>query len=901
MFMFNLFDKKTLISVTFLLFSSLLLIQCGGDESVKNSESTPDASIESGVRTEDEVDGNSNLTDSGADPSDEVPEEDAPEASIPEIPESSSTSQRSSIKLIPPKYVDQPSLEDVPPPISIKNLTDKDLGTTSPQLMELINTLRENDSSGKPKVNTLDELLRILPDNYTSRVIAVHHSAGLLPSSYDLPRLVIPSIDATFGMTFSGDRNGEGSQKLEVMDVLDADTLPKYNFFEMRFHGEKKGSSVQINPERCFQCHGPKAFPKYVFDPEPAWRGVYFGQIFATHGSKDETHFNEHVKKKDEEFNRMKSEVLDQPDVSLKILAKSYFADRGLDEFSDYIFGKIRWGMGFINVIKNKEIKTQLTAVKGKLSNKWADADKDRAIITNEFLKKPGVIQQLFDDVGFWSRYKDAVVTKSNQFVFDSIDINDSKWKYARYHLISQPNSDGPREGSTLETFVQAITDININRIKHMILSSPEYDKYKFSLLASGGCTEHFKNKGPLAGEGIEGYIPPAMRQKFYPRYETIRKDLSCNFQRRTRFLNDALNRFNGPSIGGMAGGGATVPAGEHLDPQFDRIEYVAALHYLINSRPTHRTKHFEKLSTAFEFGANKIGEASEAGDMEHGMNYKINPAYNRLTEFILKELRDAKYTPLIAADKRVPGNPFDVEFCTRLKKSSLTALQPLVAAATKADSPPGTGKDQIINDPLIPNNSDCATKLVKHEQPGAPLTYSRRVESRICGDNVCIPAAFTLILDKDGSLINLISEKDIGLKKRLNNGIEEPLTSDEIRFLRDLTLLAGEDTENPMRKLIDQSWDLANLSVLNTPDLTLPDKGRGDFFFNQLKKGLLKPDSNNIVTKATATSVRDFVVQGAASTTALVLFYYLDTRNVILGGRGLASFKNPKAKKMEP
>lgn len=132
--------------------------------------------------------------------------------------------------------------------------------------------LKREVASGR--VQTLEQLVSLLPRAQRSRYSFVYESRSAQFASPEFPRVIIYGEDAKTLLAFSGDQSRPQSGKLEIIEWDEASR--SFQFHEIVFpDGHTPQRRVQINehPTSCLRCH--QAPPRPNWDPYNFWPGVY--------------------------------------------------------------------------------------------------------------------------------------------------------------------------------------------------------------------------------------------------------------------------------------------------------------------------------------------------------------------------------------------------------------------------------------------------------------------------------------------------------------------------------------------------------------------------------------------------------------------------------------------------
>jgi hypothetical protein len=123
------------------------------------------------------------------------------------------------------------------------------------------------------QVNSVEELIPLLPVALRSRYVLVFASRSLQQATYSAPRVILYGSNAHLVLTF----NGEASQRgFNSVETLEFGQDRQFRLREIRFPAPGSGEAVLVsepNPPTCQGCHGSPARP--VWDSWPLWPGAY--------------------------------------------------------------------------------------------------------------------------------------------------------------------------------------------------------------------------------------------------------------------------------------------------------------------------------------------------------------------------------------------------------------------------------------------------------------------------------------------------------------------------------------------------------------------------------------------------------------------------------------------------
>ena len=123
------------------------------------------------------------------------------------------------------------------------------------------------------QVNSVEELVPLLPVALRSRYALVFSSRSLQQATYSAPRVILYGSDAHLVLTFNGDASQRG---FNTVETLEFGQDKQFRLREIRFPapGSKEAVSFSApNPTTGQACHGSPAAP--VWDSWPLWPGAY--------------------------------------------------------------------------------------------------------------------------------------------------------------------------------------------------------------------------------------------------------------------------------------------------------------------------------------------------------------------------------------------------------------------------------------------------------------------------------------------------------------------------------------------------------------------------------------------------------------------------------------------------
>ncbi|RYZ65198.1 MAG: hypothetical protein EOP05_20945, partial [Proteobacteria bacterium] len=129
-------------------------------------------------------------------------------------------------------------------------------------------------------LRSVSDVVPYLPEEYRKSFTLMHKSRSIQRSSAEAPRAILFGNDAKMVMSFNGDPNDAGYDRLEVMEFKD-DT-EKFEFKFIYFADKETKAEVIDSPMNCVGCHGMIPSDLHPdWDVGLVWRGAY--------GSQDDT------------------------------------------------------------------------------------------------------------------------------------------------------------------------------------------------------------------------------------------------------------------------------------------------------------------------------------------------------------------------------------------------------------------------------------------------------------------------------------------------------------------------------------------------------------------------------------------------------------------------------------
>ncbi len=144
------------------------------------------------------------------------------------------------------------------------------------------------------KVNSVAELLKILPKNLKTNYVFMFESHSLQQASYQNPRAILFTDQADFIMTFNGSPSQEGYETLETIRYVETNNNPRFILEEIVMKTDEslrreflqqnnKKAEIQFlldrtdrlgqNPTACLTCH--RQDPRPNWEHYPFWPGSY--------------------------------------------------------------------------------------------------------------------------------------------------------------------------------------------------------------------------------------------------------------------------------------------------------------------------------------------------------------------------------------------------------------------------------------------------------------------------------------------------------------------------------------------------------------------------------------------------------------------------------------------------
>lgn len=117
----------------------------------------------------------------------------------------------------------------------------------------------------RQKITTVETLLSQLPKSMLSNYALVYSSRSLQEASAQNPRAILFGSDASFLMSFNGDRSQKGFNNIEMVQFREE--TKTFEFREIQFI-ENRAVVSSKNPVQCLGCHGQ--------NPRPNWDGYFF-------------------------------------------------------------------------------------------------------------------------------------------------------------------------------------------------------------------------------------------------------------------------------------------------------------------------------------------------------------------------------------------------------------------------------------------------------------------------------------------------------------------------------------------------------------------------------------------------------------------------------------------------
>ncbi|OVE80597.1 hypothetical protein BVY03_05900 [bacterium K02(2017)] len=128
--------------------------------------------------------------------------------------------------------------------------------------------LVQNFIETHPFINSIDRLLRCLPDEFFRESVALKSSQSSEGQFVDHlhPRIIVFKPDGEFVLSFTGQPNTED---YEVLRMIQYDKLnARFDFFKIQFTNNSSRYRHEKNPQSCYGCHN---YTENQIDPRPNW------------------------------------------------------------------------------------------------------------------------------------------------------------------------------------------------------------------------------------------------------------------------------------------------------------------------------------------------------------------------------------------------------------------------------------------------------------------------------------------------------------------------------------------------------------------------------------------------------------------------------------------------------
>ena len=130
-------------------------------------------------------------------------------------------------------------------------------------------------------VQSVENLLELLPKTFLDHYVLMHQSQSLQASSYDSPRAIVYGNDSTLTMAFGGHAQQFAGNDIEFIQYRSSSR--SFEFREISFASEVgtggRPRVSQANPAVCLGCHGGDD-PRPNWEPYNRWPGA-FGSVAA--------------------------------------------------------------------------------------------------------------------------------------------------------------------------------------------------------------------------------------------------------------------------------------------------------------------------------------------------------------------------------------------------------------------------------------------------------------------------------------------------------------------------------------------------------------------------------------------------------------------------------------------
>ncbi|MGE3973709.1 MAG: ankyrin repeat domain-containing protein [Bdellovibrionales bacterium] len=124
-------------------------------------------------------------------------------------------------------------------------------------------------------VESVDELLPLLPINFISNYTLAYATQAAIDASPDYPQTIIYGRDGKLMITFNGHKTQKGFNNLELMQFRDE--TKTFEFRDIHFANDGKVTVSNANPPKCLGCHGTS--PRPLWDNWVFWPGKFQGEM----------------------------------------------------------------------------------------------------------------------------------------------------------------------------------------------------------------------------------------------------------------------------------------------------------------------------------------------------------------------------------------------------------------------------------------------------------------------------------------------------------------------------------------------------------------------------------------------------------------------------------------------
>ncbi|MEO0336563.1 MAG: hypothetical protein AAF202_09215, partial [Pseudomonadota bacterium] len=140
----------------------------------------------------------------------------------------------------------------------------------------LKSTIKDND------VNSIEELLPLLPEGLRKSYTLVKDSAALQGADEKNPRAILFAPDARLVLAFNGEEYQDRFQHLEILDYTAVNGAARLFDIDFSKRGEERFSAA--NSATCMKCHA--SYPKPTGEAKPIWPN--YNRWFGSYGEDDD-------------------------------------------------------------------------------------------------------------------------------------------------------------------------------------------------------------------------------------------------------------------------------------------------------------------------------------------------------------------------------------------------------------------------------------------------------------------------------------------------------------------------------------------------------------------------------------------------------------------------------------